>query len=47
MSKKDRLCSVCGESCYGDKCRGCYVKSKYGGLSRQVSRKNYYANKQV
>ena len=46
MSKKDRVCSICGVPCYGHTCRDCYIEKKYGGLSRQESSRNYYV-KQV
>lgn len=33
MTDPDRVCRNCGALCYGFRCRGCFVKGKFGRLS--------------
>ena len=37
--RKDKKCSLCGDLCWGIKCRECYSKNKRKGLSYIENRK--------
>ena len=42
MTKKDNVCFLCGEPCYGKTCTECFHKGKYSSLAKSDSRKRHY-----
>ena len=47
MSRKDRICKVCGKPCYGHECEDCYRSSKYKCKVSRLNRNKKHKEKKV